>query len=762
MRTLFMAAFIMAATGIFAQNNSTPATMQGYDNGNRLPTTAEVKAKIKESKKRLSQSGAQLKTGGGNASSLFTTGPEQDCAGAIAVCQQTYTEPNSYTGYGSVQEVYSTCLLNQEQYSVWYVFTVQNSGDLSFTIQTQNDYDFALYDIPTIGCAGVPNATPVRCNYSGTYGNTGLSLPASNTVPMSYGAGSSSMMPGLNVTVGSTYALVIDNWTQDNNGYTISFAGSASIFDVTPPAFSAVTQICSGFDQVTVTFDEPIDCSSIQSNGADFTLSGPSGAVTITGAAGAGCTGTLTSQATITFDNSSQIPSGTYTLTHIGGILDKCGTPMNNGEAITFDYLAPIAITPSATQVCQGNSATLTATGGPASGATYSWSPGGSTSTSISVTPSVSTSYTVSVSYGNCTGTATQIISIGAAPVASVTPMNLTLCSSTTPITATATINGNVCTDCDFSWTGSATQTDLNTSSSVIASADTGTYTVNVSSSIGCPGISVTTVISGPLSPPVPSCNVIYVEPSGVGTGFTRNSPTNLLNALNLAQCNSVVIKMTTGNYVISDQITTLTSFVTLEGGYDASYNTKSSLAGATTITRDDNNVQGQPTSPRLVAFEITGQSNFRLQDLTIVTNNAPAATSGNPRGVSTYGLYLNTCSNYDIVRCQILPGDASNGLAGSSGTNGTAGGNGSGGGNGSEDGNNCSTGVGGSGGASSAGNTGGSGGNGGCTGGNSGGTGSAGTGSGGNGGGGGCEPSCSIWCGVLYGHVKAGNNGYV
>ena len=238
-------------------------------------------------------------------------------------------------------------------------------------------------------------------------------------------------------------------------------------------------------------------------------------------------------------------------------------------------------------------------------------------------------------------------------------------------------------------WTGSATQTDLNTSSSVIASADTGTYTVNVSSSIGCPGNSVTTVISGPLSPPVPSCNVIYVEPSGVGTGFTRNSPTNLLNALNLAQCNSVVIKMTTGNYVISNPITTLTSFVTLEGGYDASYNTKKSLPGGlTTITRDANNVQGQTSAPRLVAFEITGQSNFRLQDITIETDNGPSASSGNPKGVSTYGLYLNNCSNYDIVRCQILPGDASTGLIGNDGLDGDDGNNGLQGGAGSCDGN--------------------------------------------------------------------------
>ena len=656
--------------------------------------------------------------GGDQSKYLLTTGPEQDCDGAIAVCQQSYTEPNSYTGYGSVQEIYGSCLASGEQYSVWYVFTVQNTGDFSFVIQTQNDYDFALYDITTIGCAGVPNATPVRCNFSATYGNTGLELPASATIPLSNGAGGTPLMPGLFVSAGSTYVLIIDNWTQDNNGYTITFGGSASIFDTTPPGFYTADQNCTIDDQVLVSFDEPIQCASIQSNGADFTLSGPSGAVSITSAVGVGCTGVLTSQIILTFDNSPQIPSGVYTLTHVGSVADKCGNLMNNGDTITFNYLAPITISASATEICQGSSVTLLANGGPATGATYSWSPGGSTADSIIVTPSVSSSYSVIVSYGNCIRTESQLITIGAAPVVAVTPMNLTLCSGTTPITASATINGNPCTDCDFYWTGSVIQTDLNTSSSVIASADTGSYTVNVASSIGCPGNMATTVISGPLSPPVPSCNVIYVEPSGIGSGFVRNSPTNLLNALSMAQCNSIVIKMTTGTYIISDPITTLTSFVTLEGGYDASFTTKTSEAGATTIIRDTNNVQGQPTSPRLVAFEIIGQTNFRLQDLTIETSDAQAATSSNSKGISTYGLYLNNCSDYNIVRCQILPGDASAGLTGPSGVSGSLGGDGGDGDNGGLCWNlfGCTVNgaAGGAGGTSVVGNTGGDGGDGG------------------------------------------------
>jgi hypothetical protein len=654
---IFLTTILIASTWtVLAQQNP---KARHYPNGNGIPTTGEVKAKLKKAEDRTSQGNPQFKAGGGNTNNLFTTGPEQDCDGAIAVCQQTYTEPNSYTGYGNVQEVYNTCLSNGEQYSVWYVFTVQNSGDFSFTIQTQNDYDFALYDITTIGCAGVPNASPVRCNFSATYGNTGLSLPPSPTIPLSYGAGGAPMMPGLDVTAGSTYVLIIDNWTQDNNGYTITFGGTASIFDATPPGFLAAAQNCTTFDQINVAFDEPIQCNSIQSNGADFTLTGPSGAVTIIAAAGVSCSGVLTSDAIITIDNSTQIPSGTYTLTHIGGLLDKCGNAMNNGETISFDYLAPITISASATQVCQGDSATLTAIGGPSSGATYSWSPGGSTDSSLVVTPTASTSYSVTVSYGSCIGSATQVVSIGGIPVVSVTPINLALCSGTTPITATAMINGNACTDCNFYWTGSATQTDMNTSFSTIANADTGFYAVSVTSAIGCLGNQTTSVISDPDVSPLPTCNVIYVSTGGTGDGLTRSTPTVLDTALIMAQCNNVVIKMESGTYNISNPITNASSNVTIEGGYDVGFLAKSSIAGRTVILRDAMNPQGPATAQRLVAVEVTSASNFRFQDLTIQTVNA---TATGQEGMSTYALYLTSCSNYEIIRCQLIAGDGSAG----------------------------------------------------------------------------------------------------
>jgi hypothetical protein len=80
--------------------------------------------------------------------------PESDCINAIPVCQQTYTYTNSPPDFGQTQElVNNTCLLNNEQKTVWFIFTVQQSGTFGFTVNTSYDYDFALWDITNSSCA---------------------------------------------------------------------------------------------------------------------------------------------------------------------------------------------------------------------------------------------------------------------------------------------------------------------------------------------------------------------------------------------------------------------------------------------------------------------------------------------------------------------------------------------------------------------------------------------------------------------------------
>lgn len=167
-------------------------------------------------------------------------------------------------------------------------------------------------------------------------------------------------------------------------------------------------------------------------------------------------------------------------------------------------------------------------------------------------------------------------------------------------------------------------------------------------------------------------CNTIYVTPSGSGSG-TKASPASFLNAISTLATTGDHIKMDTGLYVISNPITSIPDNIILEGGFVSSNNwNKVSVAGGTRIHRDNSNVQdGGLNTVRISAFELSNVSGFRFQDITIEVDNAPAATN---YGVSVYGIYLSSCSNYNVVRCQVLVGDASKGADGTNGNPGASG----------------------------------------------------------------------------------------
>ncbi|NBR15036.1 MAG: hypothetical protein EBU01_10735, partial [Crocinitomicaceae bacterium] len=611
----------------------------------------------------------------------------QDCLGAISVCQNTYTQSSSFSGFGTNQEIFNTCLANNEQASVWYKFTVQTSGTFGFNISTLNDYDWALYDLTGTSCANIPNLTPVRCNFSAQFGNTGLSLPASGTASISDGAGASPFTAGINAIAGRTYALVIDNYTQDLNGYTLSFTGTASFIDNTAPAMTSLTDNCYQ-NYVTLTLSEPIQCSSISAGGSDFLISGP-GSPTITGAAGVGCPAGGTTNQVMVYYNATG--TGLFTLTSKVGndgntLLDICGNTLPVGQSLSFNHLGTVTATASPYTICAGGTSTLTATNGSISGATYSWVPTTALSSSntipVTATPSVTTIYTLSITYGGCTKSDTARVFVNSAPTASISPQNTILCSGgTVNLTATSIVNGVACTNCSYTWNSGAYSQNTVASSTWI-NQGVGTYTVVASTPNGCQGSIASTTISSPSNPPTgAACNVIYASSTGTGSGLVNTSPTSLANAITLAQCSNSIIKLAVGQYNLSSTLS-VGSLMTLEGGYINNFGQKVSTDGTalttTIIYRDALNIQGLPTAGRIVALDATGASFFRLQDITIQTANAPATNLASPYGISTYGLYLASCSNYDIVRCRILPGNASAGFSGQNGFDGSSGSSGS------------------------------------------------------------------------------------
>lgn len=597
------------------------------------------------------------------------TGPEQDCTGAIPLCSATYTYAGSYLDNGSIQEVStSTCLSSGETNSIWYVFTAQTAGTFGFTIATTNDYDFALYDLTTIGgCANVPSSTPIRCNFSATAGNTGLTIPGATELPaISNGAGGTPTMNGIsNLTAGNTYALIVDNWTGDNNGFSINFLGTASLVDNTKPTMTSIVPSCTD-NTILLTVSEPVQCLSVQQN--DFQLillPGTDVTSKITQILGFNCpstSGALSNQIEITHDGT--LATGQYQLVinPNPSLADKCGNIILAGSTINFNYLGNLTLTATPSSVCAGSSVSLDANGadGTPSLTTYTLNPGGlsnSTNGIFSVSPIINTNYNVSATYGGCTRIATTSVNAEGNIITSINPGTSTVCSFTPAVTLTAstTINGVASGACTYLWSTGAT-----TSSISVAAA--GTFTVTATSSSGCqnsnsPSTTLSLASSGTGGN---SCDVIYVSPSGGGTGLTKTSATTLALAVNMAQCSYAVIKMQQGVYTLNDfQI--LHSFATIEGGYDATFTTKSSDLGAVnaTIIRRSN-VADTGFANECSAFRLDpGANSFRIQDIRIEMPGS-ASVAGHVAGSNktNYGIKLGLgCVSYNIIRCYIDAG---------------------------------------------------------------------------------------------------------
>ena len=354
---------------------------------------------------------------------------------------------------------------------------------------------------------------------------------------------------------------------------------------------------------------------------------------------------------------------------------DHCPITGNNTYSYTIHVIPsndpPVSAGPDVT-ICPGVSTTLNATviGGTAT--SYSWSDGVNTwsTSSITVSPVATTIYTVTAYYADgCSKSDAVVVNVIYKPDISIFPANSTLCSggSVSLLASTAAANPT------YHWIPTTNLSCTTCPNPIATPSTSATYCVYVTIGGTCPSDTVCSVINSAAPPPAQSCVVIYATTNGNGVG-TPASPTNLSNALDMARCNNSIIKLGTGTYFTDTVITSMSSYVTLEGGYNPVTWVKTSLPGATTITRTANILDGPANAFRLMAMYVNSASYFRLQDLTINTVNAPVADSF---GISTYGLYLQNCSNYDIVRCQFQAGNASAGKIGTAGTNGTSGANG-------------------------------------------------------------------------------------
>jgi hypothetical protein len=211
-----------------------------------------------------------------------------DCGGSIVLCGGIYTEETAPPGTGSIYEFTGTCNQGTETMSLWYTFTVEETGTISFIIDPAvdaDDYDWGLFNITNGGCAGIiaqdGSSPEVGCNSYGSLvlgnGPTGISS-ANGGTGTSNGPGDTfgpAFNADLQVDSGQTFALVVMNWSNSNDGYTIDFTQStASIYDASVPEVISVVPQC-GNQNFEIAFSEALLNTSVQLE--DFSIIDPNG-----------------------------------------------------------------------------------------------------------------------------------------------------------------------------------------------------------------------------------------------------------------------------------------------------------------------------------------------------------------------------------------------------------------------------------------------------------------------------------------------------
>ncbi len=302
------------------------------------------------------------------AKTLFAQ--NSDCINAVPLCQDFYEQDEAPISTGDIFEWTGVCNLNTEWGSVWYTFTVQEDGLLSFVITPNDlnaDYDWALFDISFGGCEGIFEGGPspeVSCNSWGTLnppvGPTGISTALGGTGD-SNGPGDLNGPPfnaDLPVEEGQTFALVVMNWSNSTQGYTIDFGQStASLFDELPPVIISADVNCAN-TELTIVFSEPVIVSSVHIE--DFVITGTGGTYGVAAVEPlAGGTATMDNTFILTLSN--QITTGggyEIMITNLNGqVEDICG---NLGQgSFGFPVALPMTYEVDFETACNGEDGAL-------------------------------------------------------------------------------------------------------------------------------------------------------------------------------------------------------------------------------------------------------------------------------------------------------------------------------------------------------------------------------------------------------------------
>lgn len=383
-----------------------------------------------------------------------------DCLGARPLCTSSntinsldatmggnyydlYNYTTFYPGITANDNNCPDCIIQGEHYSNWYTFTAQTSGTLTFNITPNNsshDFDWAIWDMYGKTCNDLINGyawggggansfyNPLSCNYCGSAGSTGLNTTDTETCEQHVAGSCDRYNRYLNVVAGHDYTLFIDNYSNTTDGYSITFGGTASVYDLSPPTLSSLvyTPKC-GSNEITVQFSEAVACTSMQN--ICMTVSGPNGSYTVNDISSGTCDASSTSTYgsgtyyddvwTIELDE-YLMDDGLHTVTLTTGCAaDLCGNAIPSTTSSSLDFtISSITATLNTTHTCTGyNNGVVSVTGvsGGSAPYYYLWNTG---ATTASITGLSGGTYTVTVTdaIGRCEWVESAVVQSVSAP----------------------------------------------------------------------------------------------------------------------------------------------------------------------------------------------------------------------------------------------------------------------------------------------------------------------------------------------------------
>lgn len=234
-------------------------------------------------------------------------------------------------------------------------------------------------------------------------------------------------------------------------------------------------------------------------------------------------------------------------------VSNQCGSA-SASSTVTVGGSPTIAIVPSPSVICSGQTATLTIAGSVGS---YSWSTGVS---SNSITVNTAGVYSASVSNSCGSASASVSISAGAGPTVSINPATLTLCNGQS---GTLTATGNAT---NYLWDNFATTNTISVSSSgvrtvtvtgqcgsatasaTVTAGQVPSLTVTATSTLVCPNEGVTLTVSGGTMP------YDWSHTSSIGATVSAGAGTYSVSSTNA--CGTGTASITIAQYSINVSFT--------------------------------------------------------------------------------------------------------------------------------------------------------------------------------------------------------------